>query len=68
MRGKGQAKAFMDELVAEALREGFHDIRVDTHEGNKIMQRVILNAGFTYRGKVRFDIPDGERLAYQLLR
>jgi putative nucleotidyltransferase with HDIG domain len=68
VRGKGYAKAFMDELVAEALREGFHDIRIDTHEGNKIMQRVILNAGFTYRGKVRFNFPDGERLAYQLLR
>jgi HD-GYP domain-containing protein (c-di-GMP phosphodiesterase class II)/GNAT superfamily N-acetyltransferase len=68
IRGKGQGKAFMDELIAEALREGFHDIRIDTHSGNEIMQRVISDAGFTYRGKVLFPFEDGERLAYQLLR
>jgi RimJ/RimL family protein N-acetyltransferase len=68
IRGKGQAKAFIDELIAEALREGFHDIRIDTHSGNEIMRRVITDAGFTYRGKVMFPFEDGERLAYQLLR
>jgi putative nucleotidyltransferase with HDIG domain len=68
IRGKGQGRAFMDELIAEALREGFHDIRIDTHRDNEIMRRVITDAGFTYRGKVMFPFEDGERLAYQLLR
>ncbi len=66
-RGKGAAKIFMAELILEAARQGFRDIRVDTYEGNLIMRRVIEGAGFVLKGEIEFPFPNGERLAYQLL-
>jgi len=41
-------------------------LRIDTHKDNRIMQKCILKAGFTYCGIIH--IADGsERLAYQRL-
>ena len=65
-RGKGFAELFMRRLIETAKSIGYHDVRIDTHPLNKIMQKVILRAGFTYRGMVEFNIPDGKRRAYQL--
>ena len=65
-RGKNLAKRFMRGLIEIAEGMGYRDIRIDTHPMNETMQRVILRAGFVYRGLVEFDIPDGKRKAYQL--
>ena len=65
-RGKNLAKRFMRGLIETAEGMGYQDIRIDTHPLNEIMQKVILRAGFAYKGSVEFDIPDGERKAYQL--
>lgn len=67
-RGKGFAELFMRGLIEIAEGIGYRDIRIDTHPLNEIMQKVILRAGFVYRGMVEFDIPDGNRRAYQLIR
>jgi RimJ/RimL family protein N-acetyltransferase len=67
-RGKGFAEPFMQGLIKTAGDMGYRDIRIDTHPKNKIMQKVILRAGFIYRGMVEFGIPDGKRMAYQLIR
>ena len=67
-RGKNLAAPFMRGLIEIAERKGYRDIRIDTHPLNAIMQKVILRAGFTYRGMVELDIPDGKRKGYQLIR
>jgi RimJ/RimL family protein N-acetyltransferase len=66
-RSTGLSGPFMRGLIKIAIRRKFRDIRIDTYPRNEIMQRVILRAGFTYRGTVQMPIPDGERLAYQLV-
>ena len=67
-RGKGLAEVLMGRLIEAAREMGYGDIRIDTHPQNEIMQKVILRAGFVYRGMVTFAIPDGKRRAYQLSR
>ena len=67
-RGKNFAILFMRGLIEIAGGIGYRDIRIDTHPLNQIMQKVILRAGFVYRGMVEFDMPDGKRKAYQLIR
>lgn len=67
IRGKGFGKIFLNLLVDKAKELGFADIRIDTHPGNKIMQRVITDVGFSYCGIVEFPFFDGERKAYQIL-
>ena len=67
VRGRGMGAKFLRMLVGEAQRLGYGDIRIDTHSGNVIMQKVIANVGFVYRGDIFMNIPHGERMAYQLL-
>ena len=67
-RGQGLAGGFIGGLIAIAEDMGYRDIRIDTHPMNTIMQKVILRAGFVYRGMVEFDMPDGKRKAYQISR
>lgn len=66
-RGQGLADKFLQALITVAGVNGSRDIRIDTHPRNVIMEKVILNAGFTYQGMVYFPIPNGERRAYQLI-
>lgn len=44
-----------------------HNIRVDTHRDNKIMQHLLLKYGFHYCGII-YLLNGHERLAYQLLK
>jgi len=67
VRGKGLARQMMEHLVAKARSMGYRDIRIDTYPRNHIMERVILGAGFTWRGMIQLPIPNGERKAYQLI-
>ncbi|WP_265457457.1 GNAT family N-acetyltransferase [Enterococcus sp. HY326] len=67
LRGQGYAKLFMQLLVTVAATIGCRDLRIDTHEMNQIMQKVILGAGFTYQGEIEFPMPNGERRAYQII-
>lgn len=67
IRGQGISKLFLQLLITVGRTKGYRDLRIDTHEMNTIMQKVILSVGFNYRGIVTFPIPDGERKSYQLL-
>ena len=67
IRGKGFGKIFLALIVAEAKKLGYADIRIDTHLENLIMQKVITDTGFIYRGMVEFPFFDGRRKAYQMI-
>lgn len=59
----GSKRAVFKECI-EYARETYNHLRVDTHEDNGPMQKVILENGFTYQGIIY--IEDGTpRLAYE---
>ncbi len=66
-RGKKRATLLLSLLLEKAKTLGFSDIRIDTHRLNQPMQKAIIANHFIYRGRVCFPIPNGERLAYQLI-
>lgn len=67
IRGQGLSKILFHDLIVLARHMDYTDLRVDTYPKNEIMQKVILNAGFEYRGMIHFEFEHGERKAYQLL-
>lgn len=64
-RGQKIAKQLIEAAIEEVQRRQVRDVRIDTHELNKGMQKAIQETGFSYQGIVFFPIPDGKRLAYQ---
>lgn len=67
LTGKGLARKMLVHLICTSQQLGFYDLRIDTYPLNTGMQKAIKNTGFTYRGKVNFPIPYGNRWAYQYL-
>ena len=67
VRGQGLAHQLIHDLVLLSLDHGYRDIRIDTHEMNKGMQKTVKKADFDYRGHVQMPVPNGDRLAFQLL-
>lgn len=65
--GQGVATSFLEALKTEAFHHGYRDLRIDTYPKNQAMIRVIEKNGFEYRGMVYFPIPDGERVAFQMV-
>lgn len=64
-KGKGVAQLLVSFAEEKALQTGLHDVRIDTHEMNHSMRRMIEKAGFTYCGIIY--VEDGTpRYAYQL--
>lgn len=62
--GKGFAGACFAWCEKQCLAASCRNLRIDTHEDNKVMQHVLEKNGFTYCGKIH--LKDGaERLAYQ---
>ena len=62
--GKGFAGACFAWCEKQCLAAACRNLRIDTHEDNKVMQHVLEKNGFTYCGKIH--LKDGsERLAYQ---
>ena len=65
-RGKGIAEKIVEFLCEYANENGFSSIRVDTHQGNLPMRRMLEKNGFEYCGTIR--LLDGqERVAYEKL-
>jgi hypothetical protein len=61
----GTHKNVFQEALAFALTQSRH-LRIDTHEANALMRKLILENGFVYTGRCRE--PDGsERLCYERL-
>ncbi len=64
-RQKGVAGKMIAAAGAEAIRRDCN-LRVDTHEENKAMQKLIIKKGFICCGKI-FTMSGDERLAFELL-
>ena len=65
-RGKGIAEKIVMFLCEYANENGYSSIRVDTHQGNLPMRRMLEKNGFEYCGTIR--LLDGqERVAYEKL-
>ena len=63
-RGSG-ASAFMMQYAAELARGiGRKSVRIDTHEGNVVMRRMLEKNGFTYCGVIYLD-SGAARVAYE---
>ena len=65
-KGKGTAKAIIGFIGEYATENGYSSIRVDTHEGNIPMKKMLEKNGFEYCGTIH--LLDGqERVAYEKL-
>ena len=51
-RGGGVSTRMMEEIFREAREGGFASVRIDTHEGNIPMRRMLEKQGFVYCGVV----------------
>lgn len=67
-RGQGLSQKFMSQIFSHVYLLGHSDIRIDTHEKNELMQKVILGNGFQKRGSVTINEDGNEvhRFAYQI--
>lgn len=60
------AKGIFYDIISWSLGVD-HNLRIDTHRNNRIMQHCILKSGFRYCGIIHLANGD-ERLAYQLIK
>ena len=51
-------------MIEQAKKEGFISLRIDTHEGNKVMRHLIESFGFVYCGKAILT-PDKDRMVFE---
>lgn len=70
-RGAHLSDYLFSNVISQVLRNGCHDIRIDTHPDNKIMQHLITSQGFQKAGIIQTEHPgqkatNRDRLAYQL--
>ncbi len=60
-----KVKGIFNEVISYSLSKIKH-LRIDTHKDNKVMQHLIIKAGFTYCGIIYVNNHE-ERLAYELI-
>lgn len=68
LRGKGAASFVIDTAASMAREAGCASVRVDTHEGNVAMRRMLEKNGFRYCGIIYLDPSRTEkvkRVAYE---
>lgn len=63
-RGLGYGKLLFKIFDIEAVKEGYHSLRIDTHENNGIMRHLIEQAGYIYCGKAILK-PNKDRVVYE---
>lgn len=66
-RGMGLGSDMFDFCIKRALELGLNNIRIDTHENNKLMQHLISKYGFSYRGVIYLPKSGAKRLAYEII-
>ena len=66
MRGKGTAAEIIEYAKEFAREKGRKSVRIDTHEGNVVMRRMLEKNGFTYCGEIYLENGD-PRVAYELI-
>lgn len=65
-RGTGLSDHIIDYVGNFALDHGFSSIRVDTHQGNIPMRKMVERNGFVYTGMIHLTSGE-ERVAYEKL-
>lgn len=63
-RGDGIAEDILDFAARHTLTIGKHSLRIDTHEGNSPMRRMLERNGFSYVGEIYLENGD-KRVAYE---
>ena len=63
-RNKGYGKRLFEVFIDVATKEGYHSLRIDTHEYNDIMRHIITKFGFIYCGKAILT-PNKDRVVYE---
>lgn len=64
LKGRGLASIIIKNIEKMCLSKNIHSIRIDTHEDNKSMQRLIEKNGFKYCGIIHL-MDNSKRLAYE---
>ena len=64
-RGKNIASAFLKEIENLTLSKSISSIKIDTHEKNIVMQKLLLKNGYQYCGVIYLEDGD-KRLAFEL--
>ncbi len=67
LKGQGIAKQFMFEMFKLCIRDNFNSVRIDTHENNISMQRMLAKCGFEYCGIIYLRQNGDARNAYELI-
>ena len=65
-KGYGVAARFVEEIEKMCTSQGIKSVRVDTHEMNKSMRRMVEKNGFNYCGVIYLENGD-PRVAYEKL-
>ena len=65
-RGKGISAKIMEFAEAHARENGKNALRIDTHEGNVVMRRMLEKQGFSHCGTIYLKSGDA-RVAYEKL-
>lgn len=69
-RGQNLTGILFSHLFSYSYENGFHNVRIDTHDYNKRMQHIMKKNGFEYRGKIIVDDTGkheySERLGFEL--
>ena len=63
-RGRGLATKILTFVEEYAIREGKPSIRIDTHEGNVVMRKMLSKNGFSHCGTITLEYGDA-RVAYE---
>lgn len=61
---QGYGKKLFLAFIDVAKKEGYHSLRIDTHEGNPVMRHLISIFGFEYCGKAILT-PNKDRLVFE---
>ena len=65
-RGTGVSGMIVRDAKESARRLGLRTLRIDTHEGNVVMRRMLEKNGFEYRGVIHL-LNGDPRVAYEIL-
>ena len=63
-KGKGIGKKLFDIFLIEAKKQGYHSLRIDTHEGNDIMRHILSLYDFTFCGRAILP-PTKDRMVFE---
>lgn len=63
-RGKGYGKKLFEVFESVAKSEGYHSLRIDTHENNSLLRHLFDLYGFEYCGKAILT-PNKDRVMYE---